>query len=78
MFSVKFIFKNEEIGSEDFETFQEAENKFELSDFYHKSDRFEIIDLDKDEIVDENEIFKIDDIIDDMFDDEDSKEGIDW
>lgn len=78
MFATNYFLKDKKIGSEKFSTIEEAENKYEESEYYNKADRYEIIDSETDEIIDEGEIVDPDDIIEDMFDGEDSKEGFDW
>jgi hypothetical protein len=78
MFTTNYFLKDKIIGSVNFLTVQEAENKYEENDYYNKADRFEIINSETEEIIDEGEIVDQDDIIEDMFDGEDSKEGFDW
>ena len=78
MFTANYFLRDKKIGSENFSTIEEAENKYEESDYFNKADRYEITDSETDEIIDEGEIVDPDDIIEDMFDGEDSKEGFDW
>ena len=78
MFTTNYFSKNKLIGSEKFSTSNEAENKCEESEHYNKADYFEIINSDTDDIIVDGEIADPDEIIDEMFDGEDSKEGFDW
>ena len=78
MFTINYFFKTKIIGSETLSTLEEAENKYGDSQYYSQADRFEIVDLETEEIMIEEEIVDPDDIIEWMFDDEDSREGVDW
>jgi hypothetical protein len=78
MFEVKF-YKNEKlIGTEEFPTVDKAENELDNSELYNRGDYYEVVEKATGEIISENEIVDPDDIINDMFDDEESKEGFDW
>lgn len=78
MYTVNYFLGNKTIGFEKFSSLTEAENKYEESSYYFKSDRYEIIDSETEEVLSEGEILDPDDIIEDMFDGDDSKEGFDW
>lgn len=78
MFVVKF-FKNENVVHEkDFSTVEKAEEYIGNNEYYDRSDHYEIIDLRNNTTILESEIVAPDDVLKDMFDDEDSKEGFDW
>ena len=78
MYTNNYFLNDKIVGFEKFLTFEEAENQYEDSEYYHQADGFEIIDSETDEVMFDGEIVNPDDIIEDMFDGEDSKEGFDW
>ena len=78
MYSINYFLKDKIIGFEKCSTVEQAENQYEDSYYYSKADRFEIIESETEEVVNYGEIVDPDDIIEDMFDGEDSKEGFDW
>lgn len=78
MFIIKYFLNDKIIGFEKFTTLEGAENQIEDSKYYHKANRYEIIDSETDEVIIDEEIVNPDDVIEDMFDGEDSKEGFDW
>lgn len=78
MYKINYFLNHKIIGFEKFPSLDEAENQYEESSYYFKADRFEIIDSESEEVLNEGEIVDPDDIIEDMFDGEDSKEGFDW
>lgn len=78
MYTINYFLNDKKIGFEKFSSIDEAENQYEESSYFHKADRFEIIDSETEEVLNEGEIVDPDDIIEDMFDGEESKEGFDW
>ncbi len=78
MYTVNYFLNNKIIGFENFQSLEEAENQYEDSSYYFKADYFEIINSETEEVLNEGEIIDSNDIIEDMFDGEDSKEGFDW
>ncbi|MDQ3047008.1 MAG: hypothetical protein M3R27_05620 [Bacteroidota bacterium] len=78
MFIVNYYKKNKLIGEVCFETDDEAQESIDNSDNYSKADRYEIINSETDEIISADDIPDNDEIINEMFDGEDSIEGFDW
>lgn len=78
MYKINYFLNHNIIGFEKFPSLDEAENQYEESSYYFNADRFEIIDSETEEVLNEGEIVDLDNIIEDMFDGEESKEGFDW
>lgn len=78
MFIVKYYLKKRNIGTTSYSTLSSAQSKLDQNDYHARADRYEILNTETNKIVDESEILSFDDIADDMFDGEDSKEGFDW
>ncbi|GHT44393.1 hypothetical protein AGMMS49965_19930 [Bacteroidia bacterium] len=77
MYTVEFYKRKKVIGTENYRTLEDAEQKLEHSDYYMEADYYEILDEDG-ETVDSNEFVDADDMLEQMFPDEDSQEGFDW
>ena len=78
MFQVNFYKNDKLIGTQKYPSLEKAEQELDNSDHYQNGDYYEIVNDENGEIIQDAEIVDPDDILDDMFDGEDSKEGFDW
>ncbi|SFW91215.1 hypothetical protein [Chitinophaga sancti] len=78
MYLLKYLKNGRVINEEEFSTIEEIEEKHNNGNYFEEADEFEIVDSNTGDTISGDEIVNPDDIIEDMFDGEDSMEGFDW